>query len=110
MTELDWDNPPMDKEKFNEFVEEARRQGCGYKVIVEGYDHPADPEGTWFIAKDDKMATEFAYSLARLSSQEADRSNWLQYPTHPYKLYHRDSGRLIDDYTPPTPDEIATLH
>ena len=102
---LDWDNPPEPRQQF---LDEAVRQGHGYLLIVEGYPHPTD-EGLEFVAPDDQTATERAYMYVCDWIQYTDgKYDFKQkYPSSPFKLYHRDSKRLVKDYTPPTPEELA---
>ena len=106
---IDWDNPPIEREANKQFLEEAVRQGHGYVVIIEGYDPP--DHDIRFVAPNDQVAIEcahtFAYSLIR-HVDKLDSEISPHCPTRPYKLYHRDSGRLVKDYTPPTLEELAT--
>jgi len=106
--EMDWDNPPIEREANERFLAEARRQGRGYRLVVEGYHQ--DGIGTLFVAPNDQAAMWDAHITAYFWSRRADGhpENDTDYPTHPYKLYHRDSGRLVKDYTPPTPEEVTT--
>ena len=86
------------------------RQGREYLLVIDGYKHPSDV-GKLFVQPHDEAAIEFAHETACFISRSEDKFRLPEhkYPIHSYKLYHQNSGRLIIDYKPPSPEEAADM-
>lgn len=93
----------------------AERRGHVYELRVKGdaiagYDVET---GMLFHATSDEAAMERAYKSAwfkclRIDNVDIENGEYHDYPkyvTHPYRLLHQ--GRLVYEYTPPTPEEVA---
>jgi hypothetical protein len=86
----------------------ADRHGYLYQLFIDGWDYPNSEEGELFSAETLKEAKKSAYWRAWRKSCKMDNRDTTKdarYSTHGYRLFHK--GKLIVDYKPPTPQEVA---
>jgi len=105
-----YDYSPRTAEDRVRWGAEAERRGHAYQIFVDGYQHNKPKEGTLYVAQSNDEAKERGYCIAIVDCGRMDGISLMEplsdYATHAFIIRHLKTGRIIWNYTPPTPEEV----